>query len=111
MKSFFLAPMVVALRLPHLISEAQQTMLGRPRGASRPEAERMLTEKITAFREGVSASAIEALSGTIESSTKAMTGDFLGAAHRFTHLPLKIGEAALRPAQAQVRANVRRLAK
>lgn len=109
MKSFFLAPMVVALRIPRLIGEAQQAMLGR--ATTRPEAERMMTEKLAAIREGVSESALEAFRSSTESGLKAMRGDLLGATQHMSTLPLRMGRAALRPAQDKVQANIRRLSK
>ena len=86
---------VVAARLARMTAEA-----GVPTSDGAREAERMVTEKVSAAFEGVVA-ANRVLSGV------AFAPNPLAAAG----MMLAAGEAALRPARRRVRANARRLSR
>ena len=102
MNAYFLAPTVIASRLPLLWLE----MIGQA-GPGRRESERMVTEKLNAFQLGMFAAQVEmmragfAMGSAILAGASPAAAAFKGA--RAVH------EAAERPMERAVRANIKRL--
>jgi hypothetical protein len=109
MFDFLLAPLVVALRVPVLMQEAQRMVLGGVSSDSSPEARRMVAEKIAAVNEGVLQAAVEISRVNMELGMLALQGNavrFLFLAHRGPH---RVAAAASSPSGKRVRSNARRL--
>ena len=102
MNSLFLAPLVVAHRLPQLMFEAFH-----PNPFAREESTLAITEKMAALSEGMMAAQVEAvrapfLIGLAFLNGRSMTLAALGTPH-------KVARAAVEPMERRVRANARRL--
>ena len=109
MQEFWLAPLVVSLRLPLLAGEMMRGATGQLPAKGRTESERMVTEKVDAVNEGLLEAATEAVQVQFELGISMMTGNapaFLRAAQQG---PGRIAEAALAPGRSRVRSNVKRL--
>lgn len=109
MKEFWLAPLVVSLRLPLLAGEMMRGATGQLPVAGRTETERMVTEKVDAVNEGLLQAATETVKLQFELGMSMMTGNapaFLRAAQQG---PERIAKAALAPGRSRVRSNVKRL--
>jgi hypothetical protein len=104
--SLFLAPFVVAQRMPHLIWEA---MGGNPFGQR--ESTVMVSEKLVALQRGAFAAQRMIVAAAFESASAAMQGRPAEAAGLMLAAPAKATQAALQPAARRVGANARRLAR
>jgi hypothetical protein len=109
MKNYWLAPFVVALRMPLLAKEAQAHVLGGGRTGRRKESERMVTEKIAAVNEGVMMASLEAMRINTEIGLMAMRGEFGGISKVLRNGADRISDAASAPAEKRMRSNIRRL--
>lgn len=108
MTNYWLAPFVVALRMPALAREAQAFSLGKG-GRRRRESERMVTEKIAAANEGAMLAGLEAMRINTEIGLMAMRGEFDGIGRVLRGSPARIADAAGQPAERRMRSNLRRL--
>lgn len=102
--SLFLAPLVIARRLPRLWWEA---MGGNPFGPR--ESVTMVSEKLAAMTEGALAAQRIAVTGAMEAGMDAMRGDVMGAAERMRIAQQRSLVAAMRPAARRVKGNLARL--
>lgn len=102
--NLFLAPLVIAQRLPVIWLEAW----GLGRGGGQPETTRMVHEKLAATMEGTVAMSLEWQKLAVETSLALISG-------RAAPSPVSGGQrltkAALAPAARRVRLNVRRLSR
>lgn len=110
MKDFWLAPFVVALRMPILAKEAHRMATGRPAANGRAESERMVTEKIDAVNEGMLEASVETVRLQMELGMMMMTGNAAGFVRLAQAGPQRIAAAASAPGSKTVRSNARRLA-
>jgi flagellar biosynthesis/type III secretory pathway protein FliH len=111
MLDFWLAPLVVAARMPRVVREAQQLALGQPMQADRLETERMVTEKVQARQQGMEALARESVRTGMALGLAAAFGNVAAATQTLAAAPGRLARASLRPARRRVRANVRRLSR
>lgn len=110
MQPFFLAPLVMAMRLPVIALETFRMMHGRaPTDGARPESERMVTEKIAAMQEGAVEAMAELARANLEITLRFMGGDAHGASHAAHGVGRRVARAAAAPAAKRVRRNARRL--
>lgn len=110
MEEFWLAPFVVALRVPVLAKEAHHIATGRMALGRRVEAERMVTEKIAAMNEGMLLAGLELARVQMELGFLALTGNSAGFFRLAQAAPHRIAKAAAGPGGKRVRSNVTRLA-
>ena len=106
---FWLAPFVIAKRIPVVADELVMTAAGNPPVKGRSETERMVTEKIVALAEGLLHANVEAFKLQFEFGFTAATGNLSGTMRLAREAPIRIAKAALAPGRKQVRANARRL--
>lgn len=111
MIDFWLAPFVVAARMPKLAREAQQLALGQPMRTDRLESERMVTEKVQALRQGMEAMMRESVRTGMALGLAAAFGNVAAATQTLAGAPDRLARASLRPARRRVRANARRLSR
>ena len=111
MMGFWLAPFVVAQRIPHLVDEATRLSMGQPASNSRPEMERMVTEKIEAIHKGILDSSLESMRSSVAIGVAMATGNALHASQLMAEMPSRISKAAMKPANTTMRANAVRLSK
>lgn len=104
MFGFFLAPLVIAQRMPLLIKE---TMNANP--LERTESVRMVAEKMAAAQESVLAAQLAAAKAPLDMGLAMMRG--ATPAQAAMSASRKIWRAASKPAERRVRANMRRLRK
>ena len=104
--SLFLAPLVIADRMPRLWWEA---MGGNPFGEK--ESVAIVTEKLTALQKGTLAANSAALSSAFALGNAMMRGNLASALSIAASAPARVTEAALMPAARRVSANVKRLRK
>jgi hypothetical protein len=104
--SLFLAPGVIAQRLPRLWWEA---IGGNPFGPR--ETDVMVSEKMDATQKGAIAAQRAMMSSAMDSTLAALRGNPMEAALIMLLAPSRITEAALQPAAVSVRKNMRRLAR
>jgi hypothetical protein len=109
MFDFLLAPLVVALRLPVLLQEAQTIALGQSSTGRSPEGERMVMEKIAAVNEGIMQATVEWSRANVELGTLAMQGKGLAFLMLAQQTPQRVAVAASAPAGHRLRSNARRL--
>jgi hypothetical protein len=109
MQEFWLAPLVVSLRLPLLAGEMMRSATGQRPAKGRPESERMVTEKVDAVNEGLLGAASEAVKVQFELGLSMMTGNAPAFLRTAQQGPGRIAEAAMAPGKSRVRSNVRRL--
>lgn len=109
MKDFWLAPFVVALRMPILAREAQRMAIGQPASKGRAESERMVTEKIDAVNEGMRGACVETTRVQMELGMMMLTGNAAGFVRVAQAGPHRIAAAASAPGSKTVRSNARRL--
>jgi len=110
MKEFWLAPFVIALRMPVLAREAHHMATGRMPLGKRAESERMVTEKIVALNEGMLLACIEITRVQLELGFLAVTGNSTGFLRVAQAVPRRIAAAAAGPGGKRVRSNMTRLA-
>lgn len=110
MKDFWLAPFVVALRLPILAQEAQNIASGKMPANGGGESKRMVTEKIDAVNDGILDACIEVTRLQMELGMMMMTGNAAGFVRAAKAAPQRIAHAATAPGNKTVRNNARRLA-
>lgn len=108
MNAFWLAPLVVALRTPHLAYEIGRRMAGLPVEAD-SESERMVAEKFAALQEGTLDAARAMARLQMAVGLGLLAGDPEAAARQMRRAPARIARAAMRPGARRVKANVRRL--
>lgn len=118
MNAFFnlaLAPLVVAQRLPLLWLEGLRAATPGP---GRPEAERMITEKLLALQLGLVGAQVEAFKAALAVGTAIGQAGMKGSAAPAAAVggamatgSRRIAEAALAPAGKRVRGNLRRLSR
>jgi len=106
---FWLAPLVIAKRIPVVADELVKTAAGNPPVKGRSETERMVTEKIAALAEGIFHANVEALKLQFEFGITAATGNLPGTMRLAREAPIRIAKAALGPGRKKVRANAKRL--
>ncbi len=104
--NLFLAPFVVAQRMPRLWWES---FGGNPFGPR--ESHVMVSEKLRAAQSGALAAQREAVRAGFESVSAAMRGRPVEAARLMLAAPARVTEAALAPAARQVGRNARRLSR
>lgn len=102
MNSLFLAPLVIAHRLPQLMFEAFH-----PNPFAREESTLAVTEKVAALTEGMIAAQVEAMRAPFLVGLAFLNGR--GAAMAAFNTPRKVARAAVEPMERRVRANVHRL--
>lgn len=102
MNSFFLAPLVVAHRLPQLMFEAFH-----PNPFAREESTLAVTEKMAALSEGVIAAQVEAIRAPFLVGLAFLNGHSMTLAAMKT--PQRVARAAVAPMERRVRANAHRL--
>lgn len=104
------APLVIAQRLPLLWAEAARAAMGQAPSAGRPEAERMVTEKISALHSGLAAAQIRLWQDSVTAGMALWQGNAPQAARIAAQTPAKMAHEAAAPAARRVRANRKRLA-
>lgn len=109
MDEFWLAPFVVALRMPVLAKEAHHMATGRMSLGKRAESERMVTEKIVAMNEGMLLACVEITQLQMELGFLAMTGNSNGFMRVAQAVPHRIAAAAAGPGGKRMRSNMARL--
>jgi hypothetical protein len=110
MMPFWLAPLVVAERLPRIAHETSNLASGKlPNG--RLESERMITEKMLAVQAGTIAAQVEAWRISLDWGTRLAFGDLTGLQRLTLSAPSRIMAAASEPAGQTVKANAARLAR
>lgn len=109
MWNFWLAPLVIANRIPVLVEEARDLSMGR-RPTGRFEAERMVTEKLAATQSGMLAAGLESMVIGIEIATRSAFGDVSSAQRILAGALARVAHAATRPAHKTMKANARRFA-
>ncbi len=102
MSALFLAPFVIADRLPQLWFEALH-----PNPMVSDESQLIVTEKVAAFGEGIVAAQIKALSMPLDISLAMMKGASPMTA--VMRAQRGVAEAAMRPVEKRVRHNAARL--
>jgi hypothetical protein len=103
--NLFLAPFVVAARLPKLALEATDG------NATNPEADRMVQEKVAAGVAGFFAAQRSWINSGHDVARASFRGDFAGAGIALIRAAPRAVEAALFPAARTVSANLKRLGK
>ncbi len=104
MNRLFLAPFVIAQRLPRIWLESTGLT-----GNDRPETERMINEKVSAFHEGMMAAQVEMMKATMDIAMATFTGGNPAAVAVLA--TERVTNAAMRPAARTVRANAKRLSR
>lgn len=109
MFNIWLAPMVIAHRLPEIALETQRLFLGQKGKPGRPEIERMVTEKIAAANQGALALALEGVRSSVAIGVAASLGNLPRAFDLAAAAPSRLANAAAAPAHRTLKANHRRL--
>lgn len=108
MNEYWMAPFVVAMRLPLLAREAQGLAKGRV-PARLPESERMVTEKLVAAQEGLLLAGLEMARMNMEFGFLVVRGDAKGVEKLARDWPNRVAKAMSAPAGRRLRSNFRRL--
>jgi hypothetical protein len=103
--NLFLAPFVVAARLPKLALEATDG------NATNPEADRMVQEKVAAGVAGLFAAQRSWINSNHDIVRASLRGDFASASVALLRAAPRAAEASLKPAAQTVSANLKRLGK
>ena len=104
MSALFLTPLVIAQRMPQLLFEALH-----PNPLVKDESRLAVTEKISAFSEGMLAGQMAAMNAPMRMMQAMMTGSTALSAMMGAHKA--VTQASIGPIEKRLRHNVKRLSK